>query len=133
MLIDDRLYLDHVQMAQRGWTRALIARFLRAPDRWDTVNHWLNYKGKATYFVERVMAAEHQPEFKRKFAVSIARRSLTPAQVEAMLQERARVDALYREWLATVTPDDVKRIVAIQEAAAAFESIRARGYRTPHK
>ena len=133
MLLDDHLYLDHVQMAQRGWTRALIARFLRAPDRWASVNHWLNYKGKATYFVERVMAAEHQPEFKRKFAASIARRSLTSEQVAAMMEERAKVEALYREWLRALTPDDVRLIVAVQAAAEAFESIRARGYRTPHK
>jgi hypothetical protein len=43
------------------------------------------------------------------------------------------VDALYRAWMKTVSQEDVKRMVAIDAAAAAFEAARARGYRTPHK
>ena len=49
------------------------------------------------------------------------------------MQERARVDALYRTWIKTVSPEEVKRMVAIDAVAAAFESARAMGYRTPHK
>jgi hypothetical protein len=52
MFGDDGLYLDRVQLAARGWTRTLTERFLPHPDRWATVDHWRNYKGKATYFVE---------------------------------------------------------------------------------
>lgn len=133
MLGDDDLYLDRVQLAARGWTKALTERFLPNPDRWATVDHWKNYTGKATYFVEKVMAAEQLVEFQSAFAASIARRRLTPAQVDAAAQERARVNALYRAWIKTVSPDDVKRMVAIDAAVAEFESARARGYRTPHK
>jgi len=53
--------------------------------------------------------------------------------VDAATQERARVDALYRAWIKTVSQEDVKRMVAIDAAAAAFEAARAGGYRTPHK
>jgi hypothetical protein len=133
MLGDDDLYLDRLQLAARGWTRTLTERFLPTPDRWATVDHWQNYTGKATYFVEKVMAAEQQAEFKQAFAASVLRRRLTQEQVEAAMTERARVDALYRDWIKTVSPDDVKLMVAIDEAAAVFESARARGYRTPHK
>ena len=133
MFGDDHLCLDRVQMAARGWTRTLTKRFLPIPDRWATVDHWQNYTGKATYFVEKVMAAEQLTEFKKAFAASIVRRRLTHAQVDAATEERARVDAMYRDWIKTISPEDVKRMVAIEAAAAAFESARARGYRTPHK
>lgn len=43
---DDDLYLDHVQLRGRGWTRALVVRFLVKPDRWASVNHWKNYTGR---------------------------------------------------------------------------------------
>jgi hypothetical protein len=133
MIDDDHLYLDRVQLAARGWTRSLTQRFLPNPDRWATVDHWQNYTGKATYFVEKVMAAERLVAFKEAFAASIVRRRLTPDQIDSMLAERARVDAMYREWIKTVSPEDVRRMVAVDAAAAAFESLRARGYRTPHK
>ena len=133
MLGYDDLYLDRVQLAARGWTRTLTERFLPRPDRWETVNHWQNYKGKATYFIERVIATEQLVVFRSTFAASVTRRRLAPAQVDAMMQERAKGDALYRAWLKTVTPEDVRRMVVLNEAAAAIESARARGFRTPHK
>ncbi len=133
MINHDHLYLDRIQLAARGWTRTLTERYLPTPDRWATVDHWQNYTGKATYFVEKVMAAEQLVEFKKAFAASIARRRLTWEQVDAAMQERARVDALYRAWIKTVSPEDVRLMVAIDAAASAFESARARGYRTPHK
>ncbi len=133
MIDDDHLYLDRLQLAARGWTRTLTERFLSTPDRWATVDHWQNYTGKATYFVEKVMAAEQLAEFKKAFASSVARRRLTQEQLDAAMQERARVDALYRAWIKTVSPEDVRLMVAIDAAASAFESARARGYRTPHK
>lgn len=79
------------------------------------------------------MAREQLVAFRQAFAASVARRGLTPQQVEAAMQERARVDALYRAWLRTVTPEDVKLMIAINAAAAEFEKLRAMGYRTPHK
>jgi len=133
MIGDEHLYLDRFQMAARGWTRTLTERFLPNPDRWATVDHWQNYTGKATYFVEKVMAAEQLTEFKQAFAASIVRRRLTHAQIDAATEERARVDVMYRNWIRTISPEDVKRMVAIEAAAAAFDSARARGYRTPHR
>ena len=133
MIGDDHQCLDRVQLAAREWTRTLTERFLPNPDRWATVAHWQNYTGKATYFAEKIMAAEQLTEFKKAFAASTVRRRLTHAQVDAAIEERARVDAMYRDWIKTISPEDVKRMVAIEAAAAAFESARARGYRTPHK
>lgn len=133
MIDDNHLYLDRVQLAARGWTKALTERFLPNPDRWATVNHWKNYTGKATYFVEKIIAAEQLTEFKEAFAASIKRRRLTNSQVDEAMQERSRVDALYRAWIKTVTPEDVKLMLVIDSAASIFEAARARGYRTPHK
>ena len=133
MINDDHLYLDRLQLAARGWTRTLTERFLPTPDSWATVDHWQNYTGKATYFVERVMAAERLADFKNAFGASVVRRRLTKEQLDAAIRERARVDDLYRDWIKTVSPEDVRRMVAIDEAAAVFDAARARGYRTPHK
>ena len=102
MIGDDYLYLDRVQLAARGWTRTLTERCLPNPDRWATVDHWQNYAGKATYFVEKVMAAEQLTEFKKAFAASIVRRRLTHTQVDAAMEERARVDATYPEVVKVV-------------------------------
>ncbi len=129
----DRFYLDHVQLRARGWTRTMVERFLVRPDRWETVNYWANFKGKATYFVERVLLAEHSPAFKRAFEASARRRRLALQALTEIATTRALVDDDYRAWLKTVTPEDVQRMVALTEAARAFEQVRARGYRTPHK
>jgi hypothetical protein len=129
----DRFYLDHVQLRARGWTRTMVERFLVRPDRWETVNHWANFKGKATYFVERVLLAEHSPAFKRAFEASARRRRLALQALTEIATARALVDDEYRAWLKTVTPEDVQRMLLISEAARFFEEARARGYRTPHK
>jgi hypothetical protein len=133
MIDDDHLYLDRVQLAARGWTRVLTGRFLPNPDRWATVDHWRNYTGKATYFVEKVIAAEQLVEFKNTFAMSIARRRLSRRQVNAFMRERSRVDSMYRAWIKTVSPDDVKTMVVVDEVVELFEAAIARGWRTPHK
>ena len=133
MIGDDHLCLDRVQLAARGWTRTLAERILPNPDRWATVAHWQNYTGKATYFAEKIMAAEQLTEFKKAFIASIVRRRLTHAQVDAAMGARTRIDAMYRDWMKTISPPNVKRMVAIEAVAAAFESARARGCRTPHR
>jgi hypothetical protein len=133
MLDDDDLYLDRVQLAARGWTLSLVKRFLPNPDRWSTVDHWRNYTGKATYFVEKVMAAEQLSDFKESFDLSVARRRVSRKELNAFKRERARVDDMYRAWIKTLSPDDVQTMVLVDEVAALFEAARARGYRTPHK
>ncbi len=130
---DDIRYLDHAQLADRGWTRALVARLLKRPDSWGTVNHWANFKGKALYDTERVIAAETSAEFAAIFARSVRRRNIGEAAIAAFKKARAEHDTRYRAWLATLTPGDIKTMVVAQEAAAVFEEARARGYRTPRK
>jgi hypothetical protein len=79
------------------------------------------------------MAAEQLAEFKTAFAASVSRRRLTRKQVKAALRERVRVDALYRLWLKTVSPDDVRLMLVIDDVVEVIETARGRGYRTPHK
>ena len=87
---DDIRYLDHAQLADRGWTRALVSRFLKRPASWGTVNHWANFKGKALYDTERVIAAETSAEFAAIFARSVRRRNIGEAGIAAFKQARAR-------------------------------------------
>lgn len=133
MFEDDDLYIDRAQLAARGWTLTLIKRYLPNPDRWASVDHWRNYTGKATYFVEKVIAAEQLADFKKAFSLSVARRQLSRKDLNAFMRERTRVDNLYRDWIKTVSPEDVKTMIVTDELVAFFEAARARGYRTPHK
>ncbi len=133
MFEDDDLYIDRAQLAARGWTLKLIKRYLPNPDRWASVDHWRNYTGKATYFVEKVIAAEQLADFKKAFSLSVARRQLSRKNLNAFMRERTRVDNLYRDWIKTVSPKDVKTMIVTDELVAFFEAARARGYRTPHQ
>ena len=129
----EKYYLDRIQLSERGWTRTLIERFLPNPDRWATVNHWRNYTGKATYFIERVVAAEQLNEFKKVFEVSIMRRGLTKNDLRSIKRKRSKLDTLYRSWVKTLSPEDIQHMLLVDSMAEEFESARAQGYRTPHK
>jgi hypothetical protein len=79
------------------------------------------------------MQAEGLTDFEASFSASVRRRQLTGADIDAIHEERARVNAQYREWIKAVTPDDVQRMLLVDDLVAAFEGARARGYRTAHK
>jgi hypothetical protein len=129
----EKYYLDRIQLSERGWTRTLIERFLTNPDRWATVNHWRNYTGKATYFIERVVAAEQLNEFKKVFEASIVRRGLTKNDLRSIKRKRSKLDTLYRSWVKTLSPEDIQHMLLVDSMTEEFESARAQGYRTPHK
>jgi hypothetical protein len=73
---DDHLYLDVVQLSERGWTETMVKRFLGAPDRWKPVDHYANWTGKRTFFLERIQTTEASPEFEYAFSRSIRRRRI---------------------------------------------------------
>ena len=133
MTNDEHLYLDHVQLRARGWTRTLVETYLVKPDRWASVNYWANYKGKATYFVERVMQVESRSDFRAALQASVNRRKLPAEDLADMEAERSRVDNDYRAWLKALTPEEVRTMLILNDAAEVFEEARSRGYRTPHK
>ena len=95
---DWHLYLDSNQLATRGWTAALIERFLGKPDLWMPVNHWANWKGKRTYFLERIELAEASPEFQAEFAKSARRRKLSKKQLTAFEKCRAESCGAVAKW-----------------------------------
>jgi hypothetical protein len=132
MTYDSDFYLDRKQLHARGWTRTLVERFLISPDRWKTVDYWANYKGKATYFVERVMLQESHLKFRSAFEVSVKRRKLSSEVLSMITAERARVNDEYRKWLMSLTREDIKRMLVFKEIAGIFTRARACGYRTPH-
>ncbi len=133
MTNDEHLYLDHVQLRARGWTRTLVETYLVKPDRWASVNYWANYKGKATYFVERVIQVESRSDFRTALQASLNRRKLPAEDLAEMEAERSRVDNDYRAWLKALTPEEVRTMLILNDAADVFEEARSRGYRTPHK
>ena len=77
------------------------------------------------------MQAEALTDFAASFSTSVRRRGLTSAHIDAIHQERARVNTQYCEWIKAVTPEDVQRMLLIDDLVAAFEGARALGYRTP--
>ena len=133
MTKDEIIYVDHVQLHVRGWTRGLVKRFLKAPDNWATVNHWANFKGKALYCVERVMLTESRLDFMAAYDASIKRRKLSSEFLAEVVAERIRGNDQYKAWLKALTPEQVQTMIVVQEFAAVLEEGRARGYRTPHK
>src|SRR5207248_5395511 len=68
---DAHLYLDVDALFQRGWTESLIRKYLGQPDRWETVNHWANFRGKRTYYLGRVETAEANSQFQRDYERSL--------------------------------------------------------------
>jgi len=76
------------QLSERGWTDALVKRFLGEPDGWEPVNHWANWTGKRTYFLKRVQIAEASPEFEAAYRRSVLRRKLTEQKIAAFAEQR---------------------------------------------
>ena len=98
MSSDWHLYLDSNQLALRGWTASLIKRFLGDADLWLPVNHWANWKGKRTFFLERVKLAEASVEFRTEFERSARRRKLSKKQVAAIEKCRSETAGAVKQW-----------------------------------
>jgi len=130
---DDHLYLDVVSLSERGWTETLIRRFLGAPDRWEAVDHWANWTGKRTYFLERVQNAEDSSEFENAFSRSLCRRKISQKQLAEFTEQRAKDRNAVREWRESLTSEDKKTMESLNKVAEIFQEARQRGYRTPHK
>ncbi len=133
MLFDEVAFADTNQLVARGWTRALIKHFLINPDRWGSVNHWANFKGKAEYSLEKVIRTENNEEFIIKFNKSIKKRKLNEIAIKDFIAERTKANEIYKNWLKELTPNDIKLMIVANDVATIFEETRAIGYRTSHK
>ena len=133
MIDDGAIWVDHTQLADRGWTRSLIRKFLNRPDRFGTVNHWKNFYGMALYSIERVLLAEQRSDFIAAFEASVKRRKLSEPALSSIQEARANGNERYRVWLKNLTPLDLRLMVAAEQAAVAIDEARTAGYRTPHK
>ena len=67
-------YLDTNQLAERGWTKALIEQFLGEEDTRIPVNHYMNFSGKCLWQRGRVGRAERSAAFRTALERSLARR-----------------------------------------------------------
>lgn len=130
---DSHLYLDLEELRQRGWTETLVKRFLGTADRWEAVDHWLNYTGKRAYFLEQIQLAEATREFSAAFAASIERRKLSNKEVGKFHRARRTNANAAHKWRESLTEGDIKTKLALEKVAKIVEEVRRRGYRTPHK
>lgn len=129
---DDNLFLSVAELAQRGWTEALINRFLGEPDRWKPVDHWRNASGMRSYFLERVQNAESREEVHKALLDSARRRKLTRKQLIAFAGERERTKDAVQLWRDSLTDGERQEAAAIEKAAELIEEARRRGLKTPH-
>lgn len=127
------VHLDVQQLRSRGWTDALIQRFLGAPDARVSVDHWANYSGKRVFFLERVELAEASRDFLTAFDTSVRRRKLSPVAVEGFRSMQRSTAGDLKAWRESRTGDDIRADVAIRKATQVLEEASRRGFRTPHK
>ena len=78
-------YLYVADLRDRGWTEALVRRFLGAPEVWAPVDHFLNYTGKKAWRGLRVMAIESMAVFQGALAASARRRGWPESKVRDVL------------------------------------------------
>ena len=133
---DNHLYLNAVELSERGWTEMLIRRFLGTPDRWEAVNHWANWTGKRTYFLERILNAEDSPEFADALSKSFRRRKIYPSsqlELAHVTKKRAKDRNAVRKWRESLTDEDKKTKESLNKVVEIIQEARRRGYRTPHK
>lgn len=81
--------LEIAELRVRGWTEALIKKYIGDHDWRDDVHHWANFTGKNMYARIRVTMAEAMPEFEADFLASVKRRRLGPEQIEWFRSNRA--------------------------------------------
>jgi hypothetical protein len=117
----------------RGWTRALIERFLEPEDYRNTVNHFLNYAGKKMYQRRRIELAETSAEFEAAFMLSAKRRKLAPERIDATCTRIRELRENRDQLRETNTRVLSREEIVFRKCAELFEQARARGYRTPHK
>ena len=79
------------------------------------------------------MQVESRSDFRAALQASLNRRKLPVEDLADMEAERSRVDDDYRAWLKALTPEEVRTMLILNDAADVFEEARSRGYRTPHK
>lgn len=130
---DYQVYLDVEDLRSRGWTDALIHRFLGAPDRFEPVDHFRNFTGKRVYFLERIELAEASKDFAAAFKASVRRRKLGIDAVAAFDASRASTAGRLQAWRESLTGLDVKLHLIAQAAAEQLQEAYRRGYKTPHE
>jgi hypothetical protein len=133
MITGNDLYLDIHDLRHRGWTEYLVQNILGAPDRWASVSHWRNFRGKRTYFLERVQLAEASDVFQKAYRRSIILRKITPEQRRAFQEVRNQTKDLVEEWRNSMSQKQLKTHIALERASAIIEDLRASGLRTPHR
>ena len=84
----DDVLVDAEELSIRGWTGDLIRKFLGDEDERAGLSSYAGFRGKRLWKMARVAMAERSEDFCEAFAVSIARRRLTPKQVQAFVEAR---------------------------------------------
>ncbi len=119
-----QLYLDINDLRDRGWTEALISRFLGAADRWVPVSHWLNWTGKRQWFLGQIETAEHDEEFQIAFERSALRRKLPREEILEMLERRRSTEGWVDTWQQSLTENDLSMMHLAEQVRQTFKQIR---------
>lgn len=80
--------LSRWDLRGRGWTDALIRKYLGDHDRRDSVDHWANFTGRDMYWTARVELAEAMEQFEADFLASAKRRKLTAETIARLRANR---------------------------------------------
>ncbi len=130
---DEHLYLDVLSLKDRGWTDTLIANYLGRPDRWATVEHYRDFRGKRTYHLARVEQAELSDEFLADFEKSLSRRKISKPYAKEFQQNRESTKGQVEAWQSSLTKEDIRTMQLLEQITATFQDMRKKGLRTPHK
>ena len=92
-------------LVERGWSDAMIKRFLGSEDTRVPVEHYANFSGARVWFLARIEAAESTVEFEDYFKKSAQRRKLDKGFVRDVL---TRLSALRASQSDDVKPDSTR-------------------------
>ena len=126
-LWDDHLYLNVVQLAERGWTEWLVRRHLGKPDRWGRVDHWKNWTGKRLYHLSRVELAEDNPEFCEAFRRLIRRNRISCVTVASFIKARIKTKGVADDHYKAMNEDERVKSIRLERFANLLERETPRG------
>jgi hypothetical protein len=86
--MNDKPTIDIKGLKERGWTDALISKFLGEADHWESVSHWANFTGKKLYFLSKVEGQELSQKFCEAYSISLSRRKISSKDALAYEVER---------------------------------------------
>ena len=102
----DDFFIDVPELYFRGWTESLINKFLGSAHLIKSVDHWLNYSGKRTYFLGCIEKIEKSQIFNDAFTKSFDRRKLTADKNRAFSKAREKTAGKLKSYIEKLSPKE---------------------------